>query len=85
MSNTELVQVFNSQTQAYHDAFQVFLEHTDQKVTARAWLERCIQTLPSRRVCIDAGAGEGQVTSWVAAAFDTTLAIEPNPHLSALG
>jgi SAM-dependent methyltransferase len=68
---------------AYHQAFQVFLDHTDQKVNARRWLDGLVQTLPARRAFLDAGAGNGQVTAWFLKQFDRTIAIEPNPFLSA--
>lgn len=81
MSDAERVKQYDSQSEAYHHAFQVFLDHTDQKVTARARLEQLIQSLSTRRILIDAGAGEGQLTSGLAPAFERTIAIEPNPHL----
>lgn len=81
MDTEGLVRAYDSQTQLYHEAFQVFLDHTDQKMKARRWLEQYIQALPSRQVFIDAGAGEGQVTAWIAPQFAQTTAIEPNPYL----
>ena len=81
MDTEGFVRVYDSQTEIYHDAFQIFLDHTDQKINAHRWLEQYIRTLPSRHVFIDAGAGEGQVTSWVAPQFAKTTAIEPNPYL----
>lgn len=81
MDSTDLVNVYDSQTAAYHRAFQVFLDHTDQKDTAREWLTRLVQALPSRQVFIDAGAGNGKVTAWFTDQFSRTIAIEPNPSL----
>jgi hypothetical protein len=81
MSNSALVSVYDSQTDAYHRAFQVFLDHTDQKDTARAHLDLLVQGLPSRRVFIDAGAGNGKVTAWFIDQFQRTIAIEPNASL----
>jgi len=75
------IQVFDSRGEAYHRAFQVFLDHTDQKVKAKAWLDRLVGSLPARRVLIDAGAGNGQVTAWYTPAFEKTIAIEPNASL----
>jgi SAM-dependent methyltransferase len=77
------VRAYDSQSEAYHQAFAVFLAHTDQKVNARAWLDRLVQTLPARRVFIDAGAGNGQVTAWLLDRFERTVAVEPSPSLSA--
>ena len=81
MSSANLVNVYDSQTAAYHRAFQVFLDHTDQKDTAREHLNRLVQGLPSRRVFIDAGAGNGKVTTWFIDQFQQTIAIEPNASL----
>lgn len=75
------IAVYDSQTAAYHDAFQVFLDHTDQKLRTREWLDRLVETLPSTSVLIDAGAGNGKVTAWYVKAFERTIAIEPNPYL----
>jgi trans-aconitate methyltransferase len=77
------VRVYDSQSEAYHQAFQIFLDHTDQKANARRWLDRLVQTLPARRVFVDAGAGNGQVTAWFLDQFERTIAIEPSPSLSA--
>ena len=75
------VAVYGSQDPQYHHAFQVFLDHTDQKVKALAWLENRVASLPSRRVLIDAGAGTGQLTAWVGESFERIIAIEPNTSL----
>jgi SAM-dependent methyltransferase len=83
MSEPQRVQGYNSQGTAYHDAFSVFLAHTDQKLKAREWLDRLVQSLPRRQVFIDAGAGNGQVTAWFVDAFERTIAIEPNVSLRA--
>lgn len=81
MSEPELVTVYDSQGNTYERSFQVFLNHTDQKVKAREWLSRRVQSLPSRRVFVDAGAGNGKVTAWLLDQFQRTVAIEPNPYL----
>jgi hypothetical protein len=78
---TSNISVFTSNTEEYHQAFQVFLDHTDQKTKAREWLDGCIRELPSRRVFIDAGAGNGKVTAWFAPFFERTIAAEPNESL----
>jgi SAM-dependent methyltransferase len=81
MEDTTRVREYGSQTEDYHRAFQVFLDHTDQKTNARRRLDELVQTLATRRVFLDAGAGNGQVTSWLAGQFERTIAIEPNPSL----
>jgi hypothetical protein len=79
----ELVPIatYDPQGPDYRRAFQTFLDHTDQKRNARAWLERLIDTLPRRQVLIDAGAGTGQLTSWLLPRFGRTIALEPSPTL----
>ena len=83
MKDLSRVRVYDSQSVAYHQAFQAFLDHTDQKVNARRWLDGLVQSLPARRVFVDAGAGTGQVTAWFLEQFERTIAIEPSPSLSA--
>lgn len=46
MNTTTAVDIYDSQTSRYHHAFQVFLDPTDQKDTARDWLNRHVQKLP---------------------------------------
>jgi Methyltransferase domain len=77
----EPIRVFDSQGEDYKRAFQVFLDHTDQKRNTKRLLQRLVDDLPSRKVFIDAGAGNGEVTRAFVAAFDRTIAIEPNTHL----
>ena len=81
MAEQERIRVFDSQGEAYKQAFQIFLEHTDQKRNAKRWLQRVVDGLPARNVFIDAGAGNGEVTKAFAGAFDRTIAIEPNGYL----
>ena len=81
MNTTERVSAYDSQSPAYHRAFEVFLAHTNQKAKARDWLRGLVQGLPSRQVFVDAGAGNGKVTAWFLADFQRTIAIEPNPSL----
>ena len=81
MPRAETVAVYDSQSREYHQAFQVFLDHTDQKLKAQTWLSDLIDRLPSRRVFIDAGAGNGKVTAWFTERFVRTIAIEPNASL----
>lgn len=81
MTASQKVRAFKSNTPEYHDAFQVFLDHTDQKHQAKQWLETCINGLPSKGLFVDAGAGNGKVTTWFADAFARTIATEPNESL----
>ena len=81
MARAETIAVYDSQSREYHQAFQVFLDHTDQKLKAQKVLSDLIDGLSSRRVFIDAGAGNGKVTSWFTDRFGRTIAIEPNPSL----
>jgi len=81
VTQPEPIRVFDSQGEDYKRAFQVFLDHTDQKRNAKRLLQRLVDDLPERKVFIDAGAGNGEVTRAFAGAFDRTIAIEPNMHL----
>jgi hypothetical protein len=81
MTHSEPIRVFDSQGEDYKRAFQVFLDHTDQKQNAKQFLQRLVDDLSVRKVFIDAGAGNGEVTRAFAGAFDRTIAIEPNAYL----
>jgi SAM-dependent methyltransferase len=81
MARAETIAVYDSQSREYHQAFQVFLDHTDQKLKAQQWLSELIDRLSSRRIFIDAGAGNGKVTAWFIERFGRTIAIEPNASL----
>ena len=81
MTHQERIRMFDSQGEAYKQAFQIFLDHTDQKRNAKRWLQEVVDRLPARRVFIDAGAGNGEVTKAFAGAFTRTIAIEPNVYL----
>ena len=83
MSMPQRIKVYDSQSSAYHQAFQVFLDHTDQKVRAKQWLDRLVKRLPWQRTFIDVGAGNGKVTSWFIDSFHHTIATEPNESLRA--
>ena len=69
MMKSESIQVFDSQGEAYKRAFQIFLDHTDQKRNAKRFLQKLVDGLPNRNVFIDAGAGNGEVTKAFAGAF----------------
>jgi SAM-dependent methyltransferase len=81
VANPELMKVYDSSGEDYRLAFQEFLDHTDQKAKAMAWLEREVEALPGKRVYIDAGAGNGKLTAWFVPRFEQVIAIEPNPAL----
>src|SRR5258706_4937059 len=81
MSQAERVKAYKYNTTDYHDAFQVFLDHTDQKIKAKQAIEQIIAKIPAKRTFIDAGAGNGKVTAWFTPLFDQTIAIEPNDLL----
>jgi ubiquinone/menaquinone biosynthesis C-methylase UbiE len=81
MTQSDTIQVFDSQGESYKQAFQVFLDHTDQKRNAKRWLQQIVDAMPTRQVFIDAGAGNGAVTGAFADAFARTIAIEPNGYL----
>lgn len=81
MSKHTHIMVYDSQSEAYRIAFETFLRNTDQKRNARAWLDRYIAGLSQTATFIDAGAGTGQITSWLATKFTKTIAVEPNPFL----
>lgn len=78
---TARVQVFQSDTEDYHRAFQCFSDHTDQKHKAKQWMEAFVGTLPEKKLFLDAGAGNGKVTAWIGGLFERTIALEPNPSL----
>lgn len=81
MPDHDPIRVFDSQGEDYKKAFQVFLDHTNQKRNAKRWLQQVVDGLLERKVFIDAGAGNGEVTSTFAPAFARTIAIEPNAYL----
>ncbi|MGD9725100.1 MAG: trans-aconitate 2-methyltransferase [Nitrospiraceae bacterium] len=81
MTGEECIRIFDSQGQAYKQAFQIFLDHTDQKRNARRWLQQLVDGLPHREVFIDAGAGNGELARTFAGSFGRTIAIEPNGYL----
>lgn len=81
MAAQEHIRIFDSQGEAYKQAFQVFLNHTDQKRNAKRLLQQVVDDLSMRLVFIDAGAGSGQVTRAFTAAFARTIDIEPNTYL----
>ena len=60
MLKSESIQVFDSQGEAYKRAFQIFLDHTDQKQNAKRFLQKLIDGLSTRTVFIDAGPETGR-------------------------
>ena len=45
MMKSESIQVFDSQGEAYKRAFQIFLDHTDQKRNAKRFLQKLVDGL----------------------------------------
>ena len=79
---TSRVAHFDSTTPEYTRAFHLFLSHTDQKEKTMEWLDREVEALPQRRIAIDAGAGTGKLTKWLADRFARVIGVEPNPSLA---
>src|SRR5262245_49077267 len=79
---TSRVTHFDSTTPEYTRAFHLFLSHTDQKEKAVEWLGREVEALSQRRIAIDAGAGTGKLTRWLADRFARVIGVEPNPSLA---
>ena len=80
---TSRIAQFDSSTPEYTKAFHTFLAHTDQKEKALEWLEREVGGLKRLGTAIDAGAGTGKLTAWLANRFATVIGVEPNPSLAA--
>src|SRR6516164_1327966 len=76
------VAYYDSTTPEYTRAFHLFLSHTDQKEKAMEWLDQQVEALPHRRIAIDAGAGTGKLTKWLAGRFARVIGVEPNPSLA---
>jgi len=75
------IRAFLPDSEEYRRAFDCFLRHTDQKQVAFAELRRLCDALAKRDVLIDAGAGNGVLTSWLADRFRRVIAIEPSEGL----
>ncbi|MFH8294346.1 class I SAM-dependent methyltransferase [Streptomyces sp. NPDC018059] len=67
-----------SDEDAYREAFNLFLAGTDQKTRTHAYLCQVIDRLPTRRLFLDVGPGEGTMTRGIAPRFERTVCIEPN-------
>lgn len=81
MTTDEPIAIYDSQGERYKDAFATFLANTDQKTKAREFIERVLENVPRREVFVDAGAGTGALTTWLAPHFQRNWAIEPSPFL----
>lgn len=81
MPESEPLRAYDSRGDDYQRAFQVFLDHTNQKTQERDWLLRFVESLPRRDLFIDAGAGNGAVMIWLIDRFRRTIGIDPNPGL----
>ena len=47
MRHQEHIRIFGSQGQAYKEASQIILTHTDQKRNAKRWLQEVVKRLPA--------------------------------------
>ena len=45
MTHQERIRIFDSQGEAYKQAFQIFLHHTDQKRNAKRWLQEVVDQI----------------------------------------
>lgn len=77
----EKIRRFSSLDEYYDKAFSTFIKSTDQKENAKAWITDYLNGLDSKRIAIDAGAGNGVLTAILANHFETVLAVEPNETL----
>ncbi|SHG21129.1 class I SAM-dependent methyltransferase [Streptoalloteichus hindustanus] len=68
----------------YRDAFTTFLAGTDEKELAHPYLLRVVANLPSRRVLLDVGAGDGTTTRLLGPHFERTLCVEPSAPMREL-
>jgi len=81
-SDHSSITTFASSEPQYHDAFEIFLRCTDQKVKAMQFMDRQVALLRKREVFVDVGAGNGMLTAHFAKDFERSIAIEPNPSLA---
>ena len=58
MLKSESIQVFDSQGEAYKRAFQIFLDHTDQKRNAKRFLQKLIDGLSNPHSFYRRGRGK---------------------------
>lgn len=79
----EPLDAYASDQPEYASAFETFLARTDQKTKAMGWLTDFVGRLRTRRLFVDAGAGEGSTTAVLGKFFERTIAIEPNSALRA--
>lgn len=79
----ELLQPYAHDQPEYARAYGTFVAHTDQKAKTIGWLTNLVNGLRSHALFVDAGAGDGSMTSALAKLFDRTIAIEPNSTLRA--
>lgn len=77
------IKIYDSQSSEYDQIFQFFLDHTDEKEKTIRWLKKKVDSLPSRELFIDAGAGDGGTTSLFMDSFAEVIALEPNQALRA--
>ncbi len=77
----EKIRLFSSLDEYYDKAFTTFIKSTDQKENAKAWITDYLNGLDSKHTAIDAGAGNGVLTTILAKHFAQVQAVEPNETL----
>ncbi len=77
--NSKMIDCYGHDSELYSQRFQLFLDSTDQKLAIRQWVKDAVDKT-ERSLFIDAGAGEGSLTGFVANefAFESVIAIEPD-------
>jgi hypothetical protein len=75
------INVYESHSNQYVQAFELYLRHSSEQQKTIQWLKQLVERLPSKRLFVDAGAGQGLKTEPLANMFEQTIAIEPNQLL----
>lgn len=75
----ELVNKYQSSSQEYKAAYEVFLRYTDLKSAAKARIDEVISYVSNHALLVDVGAADGMVTGWYHPQFSQIEALEPNP------
>lgn len=75
------INVYESHSSQYVEAFELYTRHCSEQQKATAWLKELVERLPSKRLFVDAGAGQGFKTEPLTDMFEQTIAIEPNQFL----
>jgi hypothetical protein len=70
------------QSERYDQYFAWFLNSTNQKAVAWHWLSALLSTIPRHDVCIDVGAGRGDMLKGLSAYFRRCIGIEPGREMA---